>query len=101
MLELKRYIIKIASIVTYNISLLALAMTQLSCTQKLIRVYSQVQIPSDKMESVHIDLKPIVLNIDIFQNYSNLVKGLQICNARIDYIRNYINEYNAQISKEN
>lgn len=53
------------------------------------------------MESVHIDLKPIVLNIDIFQNYSNLVKGLQICNARIDYIRNYINEYNAQISKEN
>lgn len=101
MRELKRYTTKKASTAIYSILLLALAMTQLSCTPKLIRVYSQAQIPSDKMNPVHIDLKPIVLNIDIFQNYSNLVQGLQICNARIDYIRNYINEYNAQISKEN
>jgi len=68
-----------------------------SCTPKLVRVYSQIQIPSDKMQPVVLDIKPVKLNIDIFQNYNNLVNGLQMCNARIDYIRDYVNEYNAQI----
>lgn len=49
------------------------------------------------MQPVVLDIKPVKLNIDIFQNYNNLVNGLQMCNARIDYIRDYVNEYNAQI----
>lgn len=68
-----------------------------SCTPKLVRVYSQIQIPSDKMQPAVVDIKPVKLNIDIFKNYNNLVNGLQMCNARIDYIRDYVNEYNAQI----
>jgi hypothetical protein len=69
------------------------------CTSDPVRIYNTVDIPDSILTKVSYDYKPISKpnknNINtLLYDYINSYYALMVCNARIDYIKKYINKYN-------
>lgn len=69
------------------------------CTTKPVRIYNTINIPESILNEVEFDYKPIsehrINNYNVLlYDYKSSYYALKVCNARINYIKKYINKYN-------
>ena len=72
------------------------------CTSSPVRIYNTIDIPDSVLKPISSENKPMVVNNktnigNILYDYKNTYYALQVCNARIDYIRGYIYKYNDKL----